>query len=224
MLWVFWVLLLHHLAPILVFGACVAGFYFLFTPLLISTTFRFEANPTVNVIDPVEVPLPPVVQDHFSEVDAKLVPRGFEDRGTSLVPSVVPNVTTFVRSYTNGRAGTSAMATSIFWMIKSNPAAGTKHVPFVQFTTRYEGGEVFTTHNARMAGSFPRRPNRLSIRVPWITDAIELYQVHLAITSARRGRGRKRLLLDEDYGGDVAAYGQDMMREELVDAAEAGYV
>jgi hypothetical protein len=224
MFWIVWIEVLNRLAPIFAVVACLAAIHFLLTPLMMSAAFHLEANPTINVIDPVEVPLPPVVQDHFSQVDAELHRRGFEDRGTSLLPSAAPNVTTFVRSYTNGSARISAMTTSMFWMMKTKPAAGIKHVAYVAFTTRYEGGEVFTTHNARIPGSFPRQPQTLKVRIPWIADVGQLYDVHLAITNAKASRGRKRLLLDHVYGGDVAAYAQGVMREEMEQAADAGYL
>jgi hypothetical protein len=220
----FWVDLLERLAPFFAVVACFAAFHFLVTPLMMSAIFRFEAKPTINLIDPVEVPLPAIVQDHFDHVETELVRRGFEDRGTVLLPSAVPNITTIARIYTNRSVAISAMATSMFSMPKPTASPRVRHVPYLQFTTRYEGGEVFTTYNARIAGSFPRQPTTLKVRVPWITDVGQLYEIHTAITNARAGRGRKRLLLDEVYGGDVAAFGQGVMREEMEQAADAGYL
>jgi hypothetical protein len=97
------------------------------------------------------------------------------------------------------------------------------HQAYVEFTTRYEGGETFNTHNASVPSSFPPAPKTLTVRVPWIVDVKQVFKIHEAVSAAKGGTGRKVLRLDDKFGGDEVTYVQDCMHEELEHASENGY-
>jgi hypothetical protein len=116
------------------------------------------------------------------------------------------------------------MANSMIWRLKTDAGEQVRHQPYVEFTTRYHDGQVFNTHNSAAAGSFPPAPQTLTTRVPWIQDVTKAYRVHDAITTAKSGGARKVLRLDESFAGNEIAFLQAAMKEELQNAAEAGYL
>jgi hypothetical protein len=201
-----------------------AGLYFFGIPLLILKIFRVEAMPAVQRVDPEEVPLPPVVQEHMDLVGATLRDHGFEERGTLLLPSTTPNTIATLRLYVNPKDRVSALANSVFVSAKSVGDSKMSHQQYVEFTTRQQSGETFNTHNSQTASSFPPAPQTLTVRVPWINDIGQVYKIHQAVSAARGGSARKLLRLDENFRGDEIAYIQDCMREELTHGAGAGYL
>jgi hypothetical protein len=108
--------------------------------------------------------------------------------------------------------------------VKTNVGERVRHHPYVEFTTRYQDGQVFNTHNSAAAGSFPPAPQTRTTRLPWIQDITHVYRIHDAITRAKGGGGRKILRLDESFAGDEVAFLQACMKEELQHASEAGYI
>jgi hypothetical protein len=193
-------------------------------PLLIWKTMRIEASPTIQRIDPAELPLPAAVQRHLDAVEAELRGLGFERRPTLLLPSTASNVVSLLRVFINRADKCSAMVNSMIWRMKTDAGEQVRHQPYVEFTTRYQDGQVFNTHNSAAAGSFPPAPQARTTRVPWIQDVTKVYRVHDAITTAKSGGARKVLRLDESFAGNEIAFLQAAMKEELQNAAEAGYL
>jgi hypothetical protein len=198
--------------------------FYLATPLLIWKTMRLEATPTIVRIDLAELPLPDEVRQHLDAVDAQLRGLGFESRATLLLPSATPNVISMLRMFVHPRAKYSAMAISMVTRVKTENGERVQHRPYVEFTTRYHDGQVFNTHNALAAGTFPLAPQVHTTRVPWILDVTKVCRIHDAITTAKSGGARKVLRLDETFGGDEIAYLQASVREEYQNATNAGYL
>jgi hypothetical protein len=200
-----------------------AAFY-LGTPLLIWKTFRAEATPTIQRIDPSELPLPATAQQHLDAVDAELRGLGFESRATLLLPSTMPNVISLLRMFVHPSEKCSAMANSMISRVKTENGERVRHHPYVEFTTRFQDGQVFNTHNSAAAGSFPPPPQTRTTRLPRIQDVTQVYRTHDAITTAKGGSARKVLRLDESFAGDEIKYLQACMKEEFENATNAGYL
>src|SRR5262249_29798194 len=197
---------------------------FIATPLLIWKTFRIEATPTIQRVDPAELPLPPTVQQHLDAVDAELRGLGFESRATLLLPSTTPNVISMLRMFVHPKEKYSAMANSMVSRVKTENGERVRHHPYVEFTTRYHDGQVFNTHNSAAAGSFPPAPQTETTRLPWIPDVTKVCRIHDAITTAKSGGARKVLRLDESFAGNEIKYLQACMNEEFENATNAGYL
>jgi hypothetical protein len=200
------------------------AFYYLALPLLIWKTHRIEETPTIQKIDPRSLPLPTDVLQHFDAVEVDLQKLGFESRSTLLLPSTTPNVISLLRFFVNPFSKVSAMANSMITTIKTDLGNQVRHHPYMEFTTRYDDGQVFNTLNSSAAGSFPPAPKSLTVRVSWVRDPTQLHMIHDSIMRSRNiGRGRI-LRLDETFGGDEIAFLQACMKEELQHATKAGYV
>jgi hypothetical protein len=199
----------------------VVAVFYLAPPLLIWKTFRVEKTPKINPIEPAELPLPTAAQQHLDAVDAELRGLGFESRATLLLPSTTPTVISLLRVFVHRKEKCSAMANSMISRVKTNAGERVRHHPYVEFTTRYQDGQVFNTHNSAAAGSFPPAPQTRTTRLPWIQDITKVYRIHDAITIAKGGSSRKVLRLDESFAGDEVAFLQACMKEELQHASEA---
>jgi hypothetical protein len=192
-------------------------------PLLTWKLNRFEETPTIQRIDPNDLPLPTDVRQHLDKVEADLLGIGFESRSTLLLPSAAPNVISILRVFVNPLSKVSAMANSMITTTKSPDGDQVQHVPYVEFTTRYDNGQVFNTLNASAASSFPPAEQSLTSRVHWVQDAIAVHMIHHLIT-ASRGSGRRVLRLDHAFAGDEIAYLQACMKEEFEHGTNAGYL
>jgi len=202
----------------------LVALFYLAIPLLIWKTMRLEATPTIQRIDPAELPLPSDVQQHLDAVYAQLRGLGFESRSTLLLPSATPNVISLLRVFVNPTQKCSAMANSMISRTKTENGEQVRHHPYVEFTTRYQDGQIFNTHNSAAGGSFPPAPQTQTTRVPWILDVTKVCRIHDAITTAKCGGARKVLRLDESFAGDEIAYLQACMKEEFENATKAGYL
>ena len=198
-----------------------AGVYFVGVPLLILPTFRIEANPTLQIVNPAELPLPGIVQQHLDAVETDLQQSGFAAVETVLLPCPLPNASAVLRVYVNRATQEAAMANSVFGMAGGHV---NRHVQYVEFTTRYVDGHVFNTLNSSEPGSFPIPSHVLTVRIPWMTDVRRLHKIHQAITAAKGPAGPKQLRLDATFDGDVLAFIQACMREEMEHARSVGYL
>jgi len=95
---------------------------------------------------------------------------------------------------------------------------------YVELNKRYRSGREINTGNNPEISAFPTRPNTLTTHISRITDPLELYRVHRAITSAAGEGSERELRLDAKYQGDAATYLADGIREELEAAREDGYI
>jgi hypothetical protein len=207
-----------------IFIPILVALFYLAIPLLIWKTMRLEATPTIQRIDPAELPLPETARQHLDTVDAELRGLGFESRATLLLPSATPNVISLLRVFVNPTQKCSAMANSMISRVKTESGEQVRHHPYVEFTTRYQDGQVFNTNNSAAGGSFPPAPQSQTTRVPWIQHVPTVHLIHDAITTAKNGAAQKVLRLDESFAGDEVAYLQACMKEEFENATKAGYL
>ncbi len=71
--------------------------------------------------------------------------------------------------------------------------SNSQQLKFVEFTTNYETGEEFNTHNIPMPLPFPPTPTAVRTQVPKVTELRELYQLHLFVMHKHNVPSRKIL-------------------------------
>jgi hypothetical protein len=206
-----WIVWLALAATVYVFG----------TPLLILMTFRYEACPTVEVLDlDPHDPLPALVQEHLDLVQDQLTPLGFQAEGIFFLPRAARNVRTLFALYVNRSTQERAMAVTIYGRTKN----GWRHLQFVEFNTRYTNGRDINTNNTNEIGAFKTSSTTLSTRIRWIADPVKLCNIHRAISLARGEAAPKELRLDTWSHGDASAHVANMLRESLEGARQSGYL
>jgi hypothetical protein len=200
---------------------CVCGYVFAL-PLLIWATFKHEANPTLQTVDPDELPLPAVVQQHFDAAHPALEEAGFAPEGTLLLPQNMPNVRCLLRMYVNRAAKQSAMVTSIFGLIGEQ---GCSHVKYVEFCTRYmDGSEINTSNASTGGGAFPPNPTSQMVHIPWIENVGQLYRIHQLLAAFKPPSAQRVVRLESTYDGNLPVYVAGCMRDELEYARQTGYL
>jgi hypothetical protein len=200
--------------------AAVVAVYLFATPLLVLFTFKSEAHPTIEAVDPEALPLPTAVAEHLDSVELSLQGVGFEPRGVFYLPQQMANTRVIGSLLVNRTTSESAAAITIYagsndrWQV----------MQYVEFTTRYRDGRVINTGNPNQVSAFKPRPNVLTTYIPWLDDPQELYEAHRAITAVKGGGSPKELRVDTQFGGDGRAYIAWTMGDELEAAAKDGYL
>jgi hypothetical protein len=202
----------------------IPAIYYLALPIMPLLTLRSEAEPQIAPVEHEIFTLPQIVQDHFDAVDAELTNRGFTTAGSFILPSPTTNVLSILRVYVNRATRISAIANSMYCVVKTKYGTTVRQLNYVEFTTRFASGEVFNTLNSKEAGSFPPQPKTITIRIPWIKSAGQLGNAHDAILAAKGPGGQRILRVDSEFGGDVPAFLQTCMQEELENARNCGYM
>lgn len=205
----------------ILFLCLMAVVYVLGVPLIILKVFHQESHPTVQVVDPDVLPVPEPVQRHLELVQTKLTPVGFRRESILFLPQSAPNVRTILALLVNRSTQESAMAVTIYGMVNNTAHLQTQ---YVEFSTHYRNGQHIDTGNTREIGAFKSQPTQLTTHLPWITDPVELYYVHQAISSAKGDASQKDLRLDTKYGGDALTFVAGVIREALEAAVEDGYL
>ncbi len=201
---------------------CLAAAGYVFgVPLLILVTFRQDAHPVLQAVDPAELSLPSEAQDYQDLVRDGLESAGFQVEGSYLMPQQMENVRAILALFVNRSTMESAMAVTIYALAGSGWKLQTQ---YVEFNTRYRSGREINTGNTGEISTFPTPPNTLATHISWITDPLELYRVHQAITSAGGEGSEKELRLDAKYRGDAATYLSEAIRGELEAACADGYI
>jgi hypothetical protein len=172
---------------------------------------------------PLPVPswMPRPVAAYFHKVRAALEPLGFEVVRGLVLPNQVPRVRAIVLLLANRPARDCAMATAMY----AEDVTGTDELKttYVEFSCRFDDGSIVMTQNSPTLGAFAPRPKTVVGRLPMVQDPARLYRLHAAL-AAREGRGKtKGFRLDEEFGGDAAAFLSRSMYEELEAQVHTGY-
>jgi hypothetical protein len=113
---------------------------------------------------------------------------GFTEPTTVRMPNSAPLVSNYLVLMVNRKTGDKAMVTAI---VGGGPVPD--RALYVEFSTRFETGEVFNTHNCAILGAFPPAPKTVRTQVPSVIDVKELYEVHQFVMSKRAVRAEKVL-------------------------------
>jgi hypothetical protein len=113
---------------------------------------------------------------------------GFDEPTLVRIPNQAPQVNAYLIMLTNRQTGDSAMVTAIV-----GEGIVRLQALYVEFSTRFDSGEEFNTHNAPELLPFPPAPMAVRTQVPSLTDPQELYRLHSFVMSKFSLAGKKVL-------------------------------
>ena len=162
--------------------------YYLGVPLLIRMQQRFPAHPTLSEMDFKQ--LDPSLADFLMTQTKALFALGFEEPALVHLPNPAPRVTAYLIMLVNRQAGDKAMATALI---------GQGPVPlrtlYLEFSTRFDNGQVFNTLNSSELNAFPPAPLTVRTQVPAVRDPQELYELHTFVMS-KDGVGARKVVYE----------------------------
>lgn len=158
--------------------------YYLGIPLLVGLGQRYPASPNLTELDFEE--LEPSQAEFLMTRTRKLYELGFDEPTLVQIPNGAPHVTAYVIMLVNRRTGDKAMVSAL---VAEGPIP--LQTLYVEFSTRFDTGEVFDTHNSRIIPAFPPSPLAVRTQVPSVYDPRELYQLHNFVMAKHDVRGKK---------------------------------
>ncbi len=170
--------------------ALVVAYYF-GLPLLIYFQQKFPAHPKVMALDLAELGRP--LAGFLMSRTRAVVALGFDEPLLVQIPDAAPNVDSYLIMLVNRPAGDKAMVTALIGRGEA-PIQTT----YVEFSTKFEDGTVFNTLNSAQLNAFPPAPQAVRTQVPAVTDAAELYRLHMY--RMREMVGGKKVVYERDKG------------------------
>jgi hypothetical protein len=185
--------------------AVIVGSFYLLAPLVIKITFSIRARPTFKLLEPDE--LHPKAAEYFTRTAEPLQACGFSIVAYVLVPDQVPNVVAHLALWINSQFGQAALV-SVF-------SAAVAPKSYVEFMTKLSNGIAILTNNSHTLGCFRPVAERDCVQVPWITDVVKLYRLHLSREASLAATETARFLPPDnrsfEYLSDAVEF--DIQRE-----------
>ncbi|WP_020470662.1 hypothetical protein [Zavarzinella formosa] len=153
------------LLPIVVIG------YYLGFPLLIYANQKFPARPKMTELD--MEGLDPDHAEFFMRQTRAVIKLGFDEPTLVQMDNAAPLVSTYLIMLVNRPTGDKAMVTVIV-----GRGDTPEQTAYLEFSTRFDSGEVFDTHNSATLSAFPPGPQTVRTQVPMVTDPRELFELH----------------------------------------------
>jgi hypothetical protein len=180
-------------------------------PLLILFSQKAQADPQFLPIDSSSVP--PDVSRFFSSVVPELEKEGFYVSVSLGLPSLMPDMQTFLVMLINRSTGDRAMVTVIN---STNPKA-LSTVMYLEFSTRFVTGECFDTLNAPTLSAFQNGPKNTKTRVPSVQDPHTLYQIHRWVMNQKAPAASKITCRDGEEGDHLKSVLIESYNERVLD-------
>ena len=157
---------------------------FVLLPVLILLTQKFQARPTMDELD--LKALPKRTAGFLMDRTRDLIDLGFTEPTTIALPDPVPNVKGYLIVLVHRPSGDKAMAT----VLVGDDGLTTLKTSYVEFSTRFDTGEVFDTNNSDQLGAF--RPGRATTltKATRVKDVTELYDLHRHVMSLTPPAGK----------------------------------
>lgn len=208
------------LIPIIIGGLFVLAY--LAAPVLVYFLLRIPMEPELLPFDPDDPRLPDEIANHFAKVTRELTPIGFEVVAGFALPRHVPMAKGVVLLLAHRRHKDMAIVTAIYTQA---PGDITRlQAAYTEIMRRHRDETVQQTNNSSTMNSFKYPRSIRTDQFPQVTDAGELYQLHLAVVD-RYGTGSMSAFpLDEEYRGDVRGYFAGDLIDEMESQIESGYV
>jgi hypothetical protein len=204
----------------LVFFLVLVVVLYVVAPVRIRFHLRHAARPRYVSFSLDDVTLPWDDIRDFEAVIDQLRPAGFEPVAVIALPRATLNIKSVQLYLANRRDKDLAGATAMY----ATTDGITRRVNFhVWISSRFRDSAVVMVSNSTHVSSFPPRPGFTTGRFPGVRDAARLYRLQQAMVE-RSGLTDKAFRLDEEFGGNAAAYQSASSFEELQDAARAGYM
>lgn len=147
--------------------AILIGIYYLISPLLVRSTFRFSAK-----CKPVLVPLeqlPPAIASVFRQRTPQLQGLGFDFVGCYDCGVMASNTRTYIAYLCNRMTNDFANVSFV--------RAPDKTASYFEFSTRF-GMTFLDTNTNRVLPLTPPAPGIRTFRFPEIADPFSLHQIH----------------------------------------------
>ncbi len=186
--------------------------------MLAHRTLRQSASPQLAIMDAGSPALPQEVARFFDAVIDETRPLGFEVRGRLHVPRMTGRVEAFALVLIDRAEKAAALASALHTRLPGE----VKEVRFVEFATQYRDETSVQTHNADRLRPFPPKRGSAVAQLPSVREAATLYRVHRMLVARHARSSDKILLLDETFGGDVAAHTAHSLTEGVRRQAAAG--
>ena len=162
--------------------AVVVGF-FLVMPLIVRSTWTMAARPDFKVLDLKATD--PAIARFLAGHAQTLLDLGFDEPTHLRLPNATPNVTAYLVTLVNRQSGDKAMVTVII-----GDGLPRQETWYVEFSTRYDTGEVFDTLNSAELNPFPPGPQAVRTQVPGVRDVEELLDLHRFVQANHAPAGR----------------------------------
>ena len=161
---------------------CIVGFL-LVMPLIVRSTWKVAADPGFKVLDLKAIE--PAVARFLAGHATTLLELGFDEPTHLRVPNATPNVTAYLVTLVNRQTGDKAMVTVII-----GDAMPRLETWYVEFSTRYDTGEVFDTLNSAELNPFPPGPQAVRTQVPGVRDVDDLLALHRFVQAKHAPAGK----------------------------------
>jgi hypothetical protein len=160
--------------------------YYLGMPLLVWFRQKMQAHPRLEPLDLNQ--LSPALSDFLMQQTKALYAIGFDEPTLVQLPRPASNVSTYLILLVKRDTGDKATVTVV---------VGHGPTPIrscgVEFSTRFDTGEVFDTHNYDTLMAFPPLPSHTRTQVPPLKDCAELFSLHNHVMGKYPAAGKKVL-------------------------------
>jgi hypothetical protein len=162
----------------------MVGFFYLVTPMIIRFQQRYPAHPDLRPLG--FDSLDPKVRQFLTSRSEEVLRLGFAEPTLVRVVNAAPNVVSYLVMLINRERGDRAMVTVIV-----GKGVTTLQTSYVEYSTRFESGRVFNTHNAVTLPAFPPAPHATRTQTPSVRDPAELYRLHQFVMDREAAEGPK---------------------------------
>jgi hypothetical protein len=160
--------------------------YYLGAPMVIRFQQRYPAHPELTALDFEN--LDPSLAKFLMSRTKALFALGFDEPTLIQIPDPAPGVTAYLIMVINRQTGDKAMVTAL---VGHGPPE--MRVLYLEFSTRFETGELFDTLNSAELNAFPPGPMTVRTQVPQVDDPETLYELHTYVMSKHDVRSKKVL-------------------------------
>jgi hypothetical protein len=158
--------------------------YYLVAPMVVRFQQRYPAHPEFTALE-FEKLDPSLAKFLMSQTKA-LFALGFDEPTLIQIPDPAPGVTAYLIMVLNRQTGDKAMVTAL---VGHGPPE--MRLLYLEFSTRFETGELFDTLNSPELGAFPPGPLTVRTQVPQVDDPEALYELHTYVMSKHDIRSKK---------------------------------
>jgi hypothetical protein len=194
----------------------IAVLAYLGLPLMIKSTLRINARPTMTPATPKF--LGDDVAEFFAATAPKLEQLKFEQTAVFTIDQATPNVTSHVALWINRAAGQAA---AVNVMISRNGERPNQVKQYCEFLTRVQDGRSVTTNNSKDLGAFKKTADSDSLSAQHVPDVAHLYRLHLWREGQIAGVSTPRVL---PAPGTEMPWFADMFEESIKRQLDTGYL
>lgn len=185
-------------------------------PLLIKTTLKINARPTMSPASPRD--LEADVRAYLDACAPKLSVLRFEQAALFTAEQATPGVTSHVALWINRSAGQAAAATV---MISRGGDKRDRVKRYVEFLTRVQAGVSVTTNNSSELGAFKQTAASDTLSAQHVPDLSHLYRLHLWRDRQIAGTSAPRCL---PAAGDELTWFANLFEESIKRQLDTGYL